>query len=84
MSSVVIQPLNLVLRLKKIKISFLRYIGDLNTIKTYAAIFIADSSSSTTTKLSKLLTSFLTVIKKYVIKYCEKVYERSSKNLFCL
>ena len=38
--------------------------------------------SCTTTKLSKLLTSCLTTIKNHVIKYCEKVYERSGKNLF--
>ena len=44
--------------------------------------FIANSSSCTTTELSKLLTSCLTTIKKHVIKYCEKVYERSGKNLF--
>ena len=31
---------------------------------------------------SKLLTSCLTAVKKHVIKYCEKVYERSGKNLF--
>ena len=36
----------------------------------------------TTTELSKLLTSCLTAVKKLVIKYCEKVYERSGKNLF--
>ena len=35
-----------------------------------------------TTELSKLLTSCLTTIKNHVIKYCEKVYERSDKNLF--
>ena len=35
-----------------------------------------------TTELSKLPTSCLTTIKKHVIKYCEKVYERSGKNLF--
>ena len=34
------------------------------------------------TELSKLLTSCLTAVKKHVIKYCEKVYERSGKNLF--
>ena len=34
------------------------------------------------TQLSKLLISFLTTIKNHVIKYCEKIYERSSKNLF--
>ena len=50
--------------------------------KPYKAIFIANSSSCTTTELSKLLTSCLTAVKKHVIKYCEKVYERSGKNLF--
>ena len=45
--------------------------------KPYKARFIANSISCTTTELSKLLTSCLTTIKKYVIKYCEKVYERS-------
>ena len=46
------------------------------------ARFIANSSSWQTTELSKLLTSCLTTIKTRVIKYCEKVYERSGKNLF--
>ena len=50
--------------------------------KTYKARFIADSSSCTTTELSKLLTSCLTAVKNHVIRYCEKVYERSCKNLF--
>ena len=50
--------------------------------KPYKARFIADSSSSTTTELSKLLTSCLTTIKNHVIKCCEKVYERPGKNLF--
>ena len=50
--------------------------------KPYKARFIAYSSSCTTTELSKLLTSCLTEVKKLVIKYCEKLYERSSKNLF--
>ena len=35
-----------------------------------------------TTELSKLLTSCLTAVKEHVIKYCEKVYKRSGKNLF--
>ena len=48
----------------------------------YKARFIANSSSCTTTELSKLLTSCLTTIKNHVIKYCEKVYKRSGKNLF--
>ena len=50
--------------------------------KPYKARFIANSSSCTTTELSKLLTLCLTAVKKHVIKYCEKVYERSGKNLF--
>ena len=48
----------------------------------YKAGFIANSSSCTTTELSKLLTSCLTAVKNHVIRYCEKVYERSDKNLF--
>ena len=50
--------------------------------RPYKARFIANSSSCTTTKLSKLLTSCLTAIKAKVIKYCETVYERSGKNMF--
>ena len=69
--------------LMKTKRGFLHSIGYLNcTKKTYKARFIANSSSCTTTELSKLLTSCLTTIKNHVIKYCEKVYERSGKNLF--
>ena len=84
MGIVVKQPYNLVSKLKKIKAKFLRCTGYLNSIKkkTYKARFIANSSSCTTTVLSKLLTWCLTAVKKHVIKYCEKVYERSGKNLF--
>ena len=46
--------------------------------KPCKARFIANSSSCTTTELYKL---WLTA-KKHVIKYCEKVYERSGKNPF--
>ena len=82
MGMVVIQPYILVSKLKKIKTKFLRCTGYLNSIKkTYKARFIANSSSCTTTELSKLLTSCLTAVKKHVIKDCEKVYERSGKNL---
>ena len=49
---------------------------------SYKARFIANSSSCTTTELSKLLTSCLTVVKNHIIRYCEKVYERSGKKLF--
>ena len=66
----------------KTKRDFLHSIGYLNCTKTYKAQFIANSSSCTTTELSKLPTSCLTTIKNHVIKYCEKVYERSGKNLF--
>ena len=45
--------------------------------RSYKARFIANSSSCTTTELSKLLTSCLTAIKAKVIKYCDTVYERS-------
>ena len=50
--------------------------------RPYKARFIANSSSCTTTELSKLLTSCLTAVKNHVIRYYEKVYERSGKNLF--
>ena len=50
--------------------------------RQYKARFIANSSSCTTTELSKLLTSCLTAVKNHVIRYCEKVYERSCKNCF--
>ena len=43
---------------------------------------VANSSSCTTTELSKLLTSCLTAVKNHIIRYYEKVYERSDKNLF--
>ena len=49
--------------------------------RTYKARFIANSSSCTTTELSKSLTSCLTAVKNHVIKYCEIVYERSGKDL---
>ena len=50
--------------------------------RPYKARFIANSSSCTTTELSKLLTSCLTAIKSHVISYCETVYETSNKNWF--
>ena len=50
--------------------------------RPYNARLIANSSSCTTTELSKLLTSCLTAVKNHVIRYCVKVYERSGKNLF--
>ena len=50
--------------------------------RPYKAKFIANSSSCTTTELSKLLTSCLTAIKSHVIRYCETVYENSNKKWF--
>ena len=51
-------------------------------IRPYKALCFANSSSCTTTELSKLLTACLTTIRKHVIKYCDKVYGRSGTNLF--
>ena len=48
----------------------------------YKARFIANSSSCTTTSLSKVLTSCRTAIKNHWIKYCEKTYEREGINYF--
>ena len=65
------------------KTDFLRYIWLPKLHKRpFKARFIANSSSSSTTELSKLLTSCLTAVKNHVIRYCEKVYERLSKTLF--
>ena len=50
--------------------------------RPYKARFIANSSSCTTTSLSKVLTSCLTAIKNHWIKYCEKTYEREGINYF--
>ena len=82
MGMVVIQPYILVSKLKKTKTKFLRCTGYLNSIKHYKARFTANSSSCATTELSKLLTSCLTAVIKHLIKYFEKVYERSGKTLF--
>ena len=58
------------------------WLPKLHKKKTHKARFIANSGSCTTTELSKLLTSCLTAVKNQVIRYCEKVYERSGKNSF--
>ena len=52
--------------------------------KPYKARFIANSSSCTTTELSKLLTSCLTAVKNHVIRYCEKVMKGQVKICFGL
>ena len=48
----------------------------------YKTRFIAISSSCTTTVLSKLLTSYLTAVKKHWIRYYNTVYERDEINYF--
>ena len=53
MGMVVKQPCILVSKLKKTKTRFLRNTGYLNSIKIYKARFITNSSSCTTTELSK-------------------------------
>ena len=69
--------------LRNAKTDFLRCNGYLSfTKKTYKARFIANSNSCTTTELSKLITSCLTAVNNHVIRYCEKVYEKSGKILF--
>ena len=79
MGMAVLQPYISVLKLKKQdKVPTLYWLPKLHK-KPYKAGFIANSSSCKTTELSKLLTSCLTAVKKHVIKYCEKVYERSGK-----
>ena len=68
MGMVVIQPYILVSKLKKTKTKFPRCTGYLDSIKNYKSRFLANSS-----------TFYLKAVKT-VIKYCEKVYERSDKN----
>ena len=50
--------------------------------RPYKARFFANSSSCTTTNLSKLLTSCLTAVKKHWIRYYDTVYERDGINYF--
>ena len=50
--------------------------------RSYKACFIANSSSCTTTVLSKLLTSCHTAVEKHWIRYYDTVYERDGINYF--
>ena len=50
--------------------------------RPYKALSIANSSSCTTTILSKLVTSCLTAIKKHWIRYYDTVYKRDGINYF--
>ena len=69
--------------LRNAKTDFLRCIGYLSFTKHGIKHDLLQAQVlCTTTELSKLLTSCLTAVKNHVIRYCEKVYERSGKNLF--
>ena len=72
MGMVVIQPYILVSKLKH-KTRLLRCTGYLNAMKkTYKARLIANSSSCTTTELSKLLTSCLTAVKNMLLSTAKR------------
>ena len=49
-------------------------------IQPYKARFIAASSSCTTTRLSKLITSCLKLVKSHCISYCNTIYDRTGVN----
>ena len=84
MSMVVIQPFILVSKLKKIKTKFLRCTGYLNSIKTYKARLIANSSSCTTTEISKLLTSCLKAVKNMLSSIVKRYMRDPVKTYFGL
>ena len=84
MGMVVIQPYILVSQLKKIKTKFLRCSGYLNFIKTYKARFIANSSSCTTTELSKLLISCLTAVKNMLSSTVKRYMRDPAKTYYGL
>ena len=52
--------------------------------KLHKTPYKANSSSCTTTELSKLLTSCLTAVKNHVIRYCEKFMKGQVKICFGL
>ena len=79
MGMVVIQPCSLVSKLKKIQTIFLRCSNCLNSFKKPVQ---QDVLQVRVILLSKLLTSCIVAVKNHVIKHCEKVYERSGRNLF--
>ena len=82
MGMVVIQPYISVSKLKTIKTKFLRCTGYLNSIKSYKARFIANSSSCTTLELFKLLTSCLTAVKNMLSSIVKRYMRDLVKNLF--
>ena len=84
MGMVVLQPYILVSKLKKIKTKFLLRTGNLNSIKTCKARFIANSSSCTKTELSKLLTTCLTAVKNTVSSTVKRYMKDPLKTYFGL
>ena len=48
--------------------------------KPYKARFIAGSSTCTTTRLSKLITSCLKLVKSHCISYCKTIYDGTGVN----
>ena len=84
MGKVVIHPYISVSKLKKIKTKFLRCTGYLNSIKSYKARFIANSSSCMTTELSKMLTSCLTAVKNMLSSVVKKYMRDLVKTYFGL
>ena len=81
MGTVVIQPYILVSKQKKTKTKFLHCTGYINSIKTYKSRFIANSSSCTTTELSKLLASCFIAVKN-IISSTVKRYMRDSVKIY--
>ena len=84
MCMVVIQHYILVSKLNKTKTKFLHCTGYLNSIKTYKARFNFNSSSCTTTELSKLLTSCLTAVKNMLSRTVKRYMRDPVKIYFGL
>ena len=84
MDIVVIQPYISVSKLKKIKTEFLRCTGYLNSIKPYKARCMSNSSSCTTTELSKLLTVCITAVKNMLSSTVKRYMRDPVKTYFGL
>ena len=70
--------------LKKIKTTFPRCTGHLNSIKSYKARFTANSSSCATTELSKVLTLCLTAVKNMFSSTVKRYMKDQVKTYFGL
>ena len=78
-----IMPPGLLLVSMKTKRGFLHSIGYLNCTNNHLRLdLLLILAHARLPNYQKLLTSCLSTIKNHVIRYCDKVYERSSKNLF--